>query len=119
MVLFSYSDMTGQILTEGTMGYLGTIIFAIVSYLTFTNLTYAYFKLRYFIPPLQKYLRRAIYYRCIAECARTGTIVLLAVWIALEIFCGLGYRITTETCCRRSSRAQIFYFYLLLNCRVL
>jgi len=101
------------------MMYFAIFMLIIEIYLIFTNVTYVFFKLRYFLPPRLKYSWRAKSYRRIAEFSRTGAIFLLTIYTAIEFFWASTNTINSKETCRSISRVPAIYFYFLLNCRVL
>jgi len=111
--------MTVQIVTETAMAYVTIFTFIFEIYLLFTNVTYVFFKLRYFVPPLLKGSYRARSYRRIVEFSRTGVILLLTMYAAIQVFWATSNKIKSKEICRKIFRLPAIYFYLLLSCRVL
>jgi len=109
--------MTVLSTTQAVMGYASIFIFSIEIYLLLTNVTYVFFKLRYFQPPLLKY-RYARSYRRLAEFSRTGAILLLLMYSAMEVCWASSSKINTEEICGSIFRVPSIYFYFLLNCRI-
>jgi len=101
------------------MTYVTLFTLIIEIYLIFTNVTYVFFKLRYFLPPRLKYSYRAKSYRRIAEFSRTGAILLVTMYTAIEFFWATSNKIKSKEICRSFFRVPAIYFYFLLNCRVL
>jgi len=101
------------------MTYITIFTLIIEIYLIFTNVSYVFFKLRYFLPPRLKYSYRAKIYRRIAEFSRTGAILLVTMYTAIEFFWASSNKIKSKEICRSISRVPAMYFYFLLNCRVL
>lgn len=109
------TDLAG---TQAIMRYIIPFTFIVELYLLITNVTYAFLKLRYFLPPLIKDDDTAKRYRRLSEFSVTGVLVITIIMDALNIFwIGDWNTSTTDKVCRSSFRLPYVYFYLFLNCR--
>jgi len=93
-------------------------IFVLEIYLIINNVPYVIFKLRYYLPPLLKYNRRAKRFRYLIEVSRAGYLFFLTGCTAIVVFKEKLFE-TTHISCQSLFHLSFVYNYLVLNCRVL
>lgn len=110
------AELTVQEITKTMM----TIIFAIEVFLIITHVPYVIFKLRYYLPPLLKYNRTALRFRYLAEFSRTCYLFMVTAFTGVKVFyAGIFQKNTVQWPCKRVFRVVGFYYYFVLNARIL